>query len=83
MNKNQDKIIHNINQSLWIIGIFSLLSSILFFVAFIKLHLLILLIAVFVILCSLPILLILAAKMKRNYISTKAEADKLEPNKII
>jgi magnesium-transporting ATPase (P-type) len=77
MNIKQDKILQDINKSLWIIGIFSLLSSILFLVAYVKLHLFILLIAVIVIFCSLPIVIILALKMKHKYIVAKENAEKL------
>ncbi len=77
MNNTQDKILHDIDKSVWIISIFSILSSILFLIAYVKLHLFILLIAVIVIICSLPIVIILALKMKRNYIVTKENAEKL------
>lgn len=77
MNTQKDKILHDINKSLWIISIFSLLSCSLFLVAYVKLHLQILLIAVIVIFCSLPVILILALRMKRKYIITKENAEKL------
>jgi hypothetical protein len=75
MNIQNDKILKDINKSLMIISIFSVLSSILFLVAYLKLHLFILLIAVFVILCSLPIIFILALKMKKKYIAIKENAE--------
>jgi len=78
MNITQDKILLDINKSIWIISIFSVLSSILFLIAYSKLHLMILLIAVIVILCSLPIIIILALKMKRKYIITKEKAEELD-----
>lgn len=77
MNTQKDKILLDINKSLWIISIFSLLSCSLFLVAYVKLHLQILLIAVIVIFCSLPVILILALRMKRKYLITKDNAEKL------
>ncbi len=77
MNKTQDNILKDIDKSLLIIAIFSVISSILFFVAYITLHLIILLIAVIVILCSLPIVYILALRMKNKYMLTKEKADNM------